>query len=166
MVLFEKDEIKKYRKRGVVIGSGCKFYNANIDYGHGFLVKIGNNVTLSHCSILTHDASTERLIGYTKIGKVTIEDNVFVGMNSIILPNVNIGENSIIGAGTVITKSIPSNVVVAGNPAKVICDIDTFKNKYLKLLNNSPKYDKVWTEMSSEDKDRIIKEVYSIGFVK
>ena len=56
---------------------------------------------------------------------IIIEDNVWVGANSIVLKGVNIGKNSIIGAGSVVTKSIPANVIAAGNPAKIISDINT-----------------------------------------
>ena len=69
------------------------------------------------------------LIGYTKIGKIKIGDNVFIGANATVLPNVTIGNNSIIGANSVVTKAPPDNVVVAGNPAKIICDVDSYRNK-------------------------------------
>ena len=49
-----------------------------------------------------------------------IEDDVLIGMNSIILKGVTVGARSIIGAGSVVTKSIPSDVIAAGNPAKVL----------------------------------------------
>jgi len=54
------------------------------------------------------------------IGKIIIKKGASIGANSTILPEVTIGENSIVGAGSVVTKDIPSNVVVAGNPAKII----------------------------------------------
>lgn len=56
---------------------------------------------------------------YSK-GPVIIEDNVWIGEGAVILPNVTIGENSIVGANAVITKSIPKNSVVGGNPARII----------------------------------------------
>ena len=113
-------------KRGLKVGinfnrqQGCV-----IDPTHCFLIEIGNNVTFSiRVTLMAHDASTKKVIGYTKIGKIVIEDNVFIGANATILPNVTIGKNSIIGANSVVTKNIPENVVVAGNPAKIICSID------------------------------------------
>jgi len=55
--------------------------------------------------------------------EVILEDNVWVGANAIILKGVRIGKNSVIGAGSVVTKDVPSNVVVAGNPAKIVRDM-------------------------------------------
>ena len=54
---------------------------------------------------------------------VIIEDNVWIGMNAIILKGVRIGENSVVAAGSVVTKSIPRNVVVAGNPAIMVKEL-------------------------------------------
>jgi acetyltransferase-like isoleucine patch superfamily enzyme len=51
---------------------------------------------------------------------IIIHDNVWIGANSVILPGVVIGINSVIGAGSIVTKSVPDNVICAGNPAKVI----------------------------------------------
>ena len=55
---------------------------------------------------------------------VTIHDNVWIGMHAVILKGVEIGENSVVAAGAVVTKSIPPNVVVAGNPATVVRQLD------------------------------------------
>ena len=101
-----------------------------IDPSHCFLITIGRNVTMSiNVTILAHDASTAKLTGYTKIGKVDIGDNVFIGANTTILPNVTIGKNAIIGSASVVTKNVCENMVVAGNPAKVICSVEEYKKK-------------------------------------
>lgn len=85
---------------------------------------------------MAHDTSTEYINGYTKIGRVEIGDNVYIGYNTIILCNVKIGSNVIIGAVSVVTKDISDNKVCAGNPARFIWDLETFKKKHELNINN------------------------------
>ena len=118
--------IEALRKRGVKIGENVDIIDTLIDWNFGFLCSIGDNVTLTGVRILTHDASTKKFLGYSKIGKVEIGNNVFVGKGAIILPNVKIGNNVIIGAGTIVAKDVPDNVVIAGNPWRVICSCDEY----------------------------------------
>ena len=113
------------------------------DFGNR--VKFGKNVFINHSAILSasggiefedgvsvapgvriatinHDFNNRHTI-YT-YGKVTIKKNAWIGMNVTICPGVTIGENSVIAAGAVVTKNIPSNVVAGGVPAKVIKELD------------------------------------------
>ncbi len=109
------------RSLGVTIGNNTMIsLGAKIDVRRG-RVSIGNNVTITHgVVILSHDYSA-LLMGKEKHeGHTIIEDNVFIGVNSVILPGVTIGKSSIIGAGSVVTKSIPPFSLAIGNPAKVI----------------------------------------------
>lgn len=156
-----KSYINFLKKNGVTIGNNVTFYEPNtnyIDYQKGFLLDIGNNVEITRgVTIITHDYSwslfkknTGEIIGSR--GKVSIGDNVFIGINSIILKSVSIGNNVIIGANSIVTKDIPSNVVVCGNPAKIICTYDEYykkrKNEYKKeaekmFLEYYKKYNKI-----------------------
>lgn len=77
-------------------------------------------MTISNARILTHDGSTKKFLGYSRVVRVEIGDNVFVGADAIILPNVKIVNQVIIGAGSVITHDIPDDSVAVGNPARVI----------------------------------------------
>lgn len=61
---------------------------------------------------------------FIKAKPITIEKNVWIGTNVVILPEVIIGENSIVAAGSIVTKDVPKNVIVAGNPARVLKDLD------------------------------------------
>ena len=130
--------------RGMKVGTDFNRQQGSyIDPTHCFLVEIGNNVTFSiRVTVLAHDASTKKSLGYTKIGKVVIGDNVFVGANATVLPNVIIGNNSIIGANSVVSKNIPENCVAAGNPARVISSLEEFKTKNFDLTKRSKVFGK------------------------
>ncbi|WP_346676740.1 DapH/DapD/GlmU-related protein [Erysipelatoclostridium sp. An173] len=108
---------------GMTVGKNFKRLNGVIlDPSHCWLISIGNNVTMApRVHILCHDASTKQFLNYTKIGKVTIGNNVFIGAETVVLPNVKIGNNVIIGANSIVSKDIPDNSVVVGNPAKIVC---------------------------------------------
>lgn len=101
------------------------------------LIKFHNNVVVtSGVLFITHDVTNNMLNGMKTdhfykyySGCIEVMNNVFIGSNSIILPNIRIGSNVVIGAGSVVTKDIPDNSVVAGNPARVISSFDEYINK-------------------------------------
>lgn len=100
------------------------------------LIKLGNNVTVHKTAqIVVHDMINNFLqrcnpnVDYGSVealGPVEINDNVYISMGVIILPNTKIGSNCIISAGSVVHDDIPDNSIVAGNPAKVIGRFDAF----------------------------------------
>lgn len=151
------------KKRGMKVGKNFnRQQGCFIDPTHCYLISIGNNVTFSiRVSLLAHDASTKNCLGYTKIGKITIGDNVFIGANATILPGVTIGDNSIIGANSLVTKSIPKNVVVAGNPAKVICKLDDYKKKH-ELKEGQKYFNKSYRYTKNLDKNKILEMVKAV----
>lgn len=101
----------------IEIGNNCGFSGVSIVAWKS--VKIGNNVMVgADTCIGDTDDHPERL--GTPPAPVEIKDNVFIGMHCLILKGVTIGDNSIIGAGSVVTKDIPANCVAAGVPCKVI----------------------------------------------
>lgn len=145
--LLEEKTLEFYVNRGMRIGSNCAIMEGVVlDYGHCNLITIGNNVTIApQAYLLAHDASTKRDLGYTKIGRINIGDNVFIGARALIMPGVTIGKNSIIGAGSVVTKNIPDNSVFAGNPAKFIMTKEEYLLKNKKLLNINPRFSEDYT---------------------
>lgn len=132
----KKDLISILRERGVQIGENVDIIDSYIDGCHGCLIKIGNNVTITGARILAHDASTKKFIGYTKIGFVTIGNNVFIGNGAIILPGTNIGNNVIIGAGAIVASNVPDNSVMVGNPARKLCNCDEYIERNRQRLNS------------------------------
>lgn len=126
-------------RRGLRVGTDFnRQQGCYIDPTHCFLIEIGNNVTLSiRVSLLAHDASTKKSLGYTRIGHIRIGDDVFIGANATVLPGVRIGSHSVIGANSVVTKDIPENTVAAGNPARVICSLEEFTEKNRAAMENA-----------------------------
>ena len=118
-------------------------------------MEIGNRVTISDARILLHDASTRRFIGYSRVGRVVIGSDVFIGADAIILPGVTIGNNVVIGAGTVVTKDIPDNSVVVGNPGRIIGKTDSFIKKNQKGMEMQPVFTTYWTNKTTEEKCRM-----------
>lgn len=97
------------------------YNNVEIDTVHPEMITIGNNVRITTgTKILTHYIDTNSSEIQFKTGHVIIEDDVFIGMNTIICNSVTIGRGAIIGAGSIITKDIPPYEVWAGNPAHYI----------------------------------------------
>lgn len=97
-------------------------FKARIDKTNPKGLHIGSKTYVAfNAIILSHDFSTRRHDCKTVIGR-----KCFIGAAAIILPNVTIGDQVIVGAGSVVTKDVPSNCAVAGNPAKIIkTDIET-----------------------------------------
>lgn len=118
----------------MTIGDNTIIYPSNIDYGHAFLISIGNNCIVTGATLLAHDASTKKYLGYVKVGRIDIGNNVFVGMGAIVLPGVSIGDDVIVGAGAVVSKNIPSNSVVVGNPARIIAKTSDYIKKHKQNL--------------------------------
>lgn len=139
--------IEQLKKMGLRVGKNFDpQLGFELDPSHCWLIDIGDNVTFApHVQVLAHDASMHNVLGYTKIGCVSIGNGVFIGAGSIVLPNVKIGDNSIIGAGSVVTKDVPANVVCVGNPARVISTLDEFIEKNRELMKKSFLYKEEYT---------------------
>lgn len=120
---------------GFNIKIGDEFYaNYNLTILDGARVSIGNNVLIGpNVSIFTatHPIHQEpRSAGWEFTKPITIEDHVWIGGNTVINPGVHIGQHTVIGSGSVVTKDIPANVVAAGNPCKIIRSITEEDKKY------------------------------------
>jgi maltose O-acetyltransferase len=117
----------------VSIGDNCTVLSFTVLFGSGGIT-IGNDVLISsNCSIfsITHRVDAlERGLLFRKtrmMAPVAIGDNVWIGTGARILPGVTIGSNTVVGAGSVVTKSLPPNVVAAGVPARVVRQLDGTK---------------------------------------
>lgn len=164
--LNEETWLEDYVKAGLKIGKNCDINPGVIfDISHCWLIEIGNNVTVApYAYFLAHDASTFLTLGYTKIGKVVIGDGTFIGARAIIMPGVTIGENCVVAAGSVVTKSIEKNTVVGGNPAIVIMTRDALiakheeKMKHSRLYGESYRHNNITTTMKQQMSDELQNE--------
>lgn len=137
-ILYIKGRVSLARYLGVKVGKNCRIYID--DFGsEPFLIEIGNNVTItSGCKLITHDGSTwlirdEKGRRYL-YKKIIIGNNVFIGLNSILMPGVHVGNNVIIAAGSIVTKSVPDDVIIGGNPAKIIGNYYNYEQKALQTF--------------------------------
>lgn len=148
--------IDKARIQGVKVGERCRFFSTEFSTEQ-YLINIGNHVTIaSGVYFITHDGGVwvirelyEKYKNCNIVGQINIGDNVFIGMNSTIMPGVTIGENSIIAAGSVVTKSFPKDSIIAGVPAKKIKSLDEYIEKNEDILINTK-------NLSESDKRKFI----------
>lgn len=123
------------RSLGVTIGQDCRIYPCSFG-SEPYLVSIGNHVTVTNgVHFITHDGGVwvmrDEYPEIDFVRPIIIHDNCFIGINAIILPGVEVGPNSIVGAGSVVTRSIPPNTVAAGVPARVIRTLSEYKEHIL-----------------------------------
>lgn len=133
-----RNKVKYYRlrKSGLIIGKDTWVLNEVRNFGREpYLIRIGEHCTIAGgVQFITHDGGTRvfrdnpEYSYINKYGKIVIENNVYLGLNAIIMPNVTIGCNSVIGAGAVVRRNVPPNVCVAGNPARVVCTLEEYTN--------------------------------------
>lgn len=138
--------INALKKEGCAIGDNTHIFS-NIT-AEPYLVTIGDNCTIStDVSLLTHDASIGIFMGREKysdlVGKISIGNNCFIGNKAIIMYGVSIADNTIVAAGSVVTKSISEpGYIVGGNPARVVGSVSEFISKseshMLNLHGKSP----------------------------
>lgn len=158
--------IHKIRMGGGKVGQSVNMYNVKLDLQYPYLISIGDNVTLTNCRILLHDACVRKTFGYTKLGMVRIGNNVFVGAEAVILAGVSIGDNVVIGAGAVVAKDIPSNSVVVGNPCKIINSYDALIHKWEKEKDVLPVLNCFPSEIRKQDKLKEMILNQKAGFIK
>lgn len=126
-------------KTGMKISGTPRFIAKSVRFDDFEKISVGDRLVASmNVHFLTHDYSyTTALISIdekpkTDVGiirEIIIGNNVFIGMNTILLPGTRIGNNVIVGAGSVVRGIIPDDSIVAGNPAQVVGDIRTYVNK-------------------------------------
>lgn len=153
---------RQARHAGVTMGTGC-FIASRFWSSEPYLITVG-----SHCGItagvkiFTHGGARSVRKTYPKFdcfGKVHIGDYVYLGNNVLVMPGVTIGDHVLVAAGSVVTKSVPSGVVVGGNPARILCPIEQYVERNLPYNLDSK-------GMNAEDKKQLLLHLAEEKFIK
>lgn len=123
------------RHLGVKIGKNC-LISTRLWSSEPYLITIGDHVQVTdNVSFHTHGGGNvirRKYPDFDAFGRIVVEDWAYIGAYSHIMAGVTIGEGALVASGSVVTKSVPSGVVVGGNPAKIICTTDEFLERNLK----------------------------------
>jgi maltose O-acetyltransferase len=133
----------RLRSLGMHIGQGVNLpASTTIDTSHCFLISIGDWCGFGgDCLILAHEGQFDEFLDAGRIGRVIIHPHSHIGSRSIILPGVEIGPRTIVGANSVVTRTLPPDTVCAGAPAKVICSLDEYLAKHRQRMQERPTFD-------------------------
>lgn len=96
-------------------------------------VTIGDNAYIADCTHSYEDIKTHIMLQQLKTGKIIIGDRAWIGKNCVIMYDLEIGEHAVVGANSVITKSVPPYTVMAGNPATIIKQYDFIKEEWISV---------------------------------
>jgi acetyltransferase-like isoleucine patch superfamily enzyme len=123
------------RKSGARIGTDCFIVPDDLG-AEPYLVKIGNHVAIAGGVVfMTHDGAPwifrDEVPDLQIFGPIVIEDNCIIGGRAILFPNVRIGPNSVVGAGSVVISDVPPNTIVMGVPARPFGSLDKYRQKCL-----------------------------------
>lgn len=147
---------------GVNVGNSnqfaCEFWIA----AEPFLITVGNHCQITkNVRFFTHGGANvvrDMDPSFDCFGKVTVGNNVYIGNNTLVMPGVTIGDNVLIAAGSVVTKSVPNDVVIGGNPARIICS-------RMEYYQRNKAYNVQSCSLSFKAKRKLLKEMSDDKFI-
>ena len=158
---YRLNPVQYARHLGVKLGNNCSV-GIRAWSSEPYLIEIGNNVAITRgVMIHTHGGgrvARSKYPNFDVFGKVKISDNVYIGSGAQIMPGVTIGEGALVAAGSIVTKSVPPNAVVGGNPAKYICSVEEY-------INHNIKYDLGTKQLSPKEKKEVLMNLPDNKFI-
>ncbi|EKB54420.1 acyltransferase [Bergeyella zoohelcum] len=160
-LLYHKAYVKICKSRGLKLGKNVILIGTP-DFGsEPYLIEIGDKTKITDgCRFINHDGAMyvirnmETYADARNFGRIKIGKNCFIGNGCTFLPGSKMGDNCILGAGSILNSTMPDNTVYAGIPAKFICTIEEYGNKALKNNTLYPRK----LEQNRADLDRYISE--------
>ncbi len=135
-----------------------------IDPRFAWAIEIGDHsIIASGVRIVAHDAAIKRLTGYTEVRPVTIGSRCYIGAGAIVLPGTVIGDDAIIGAGSVVKGEIPSGAVAVGNPARVVGTTDELRERHQSLIASTTRIDSYPRRYSASQRAEILQALREHG---
>jgi maltose O-acetyltransferase len=127
-----------------------------IDPDYCFLISIGDHCGFGEeCLILAHDAQMDEFIDAARIGRVVIHSSCHFGSRTVVLPGVEIGPRTIVGANSVVSRSLPPDTVCAGTPARVVCSLEDYLAKHRARLTSHPTFPYTRKTLTTLERSRI-----------
>lgn len=160
---FFKSGVDYARFLGVKVGEQCHIASDVHFSSEPYLIEIGSHVAITQGVMLhTHGGGrvARRYIpDFDIFGRVKICDYAYIGSGAQIMPGVTIGEGSLVAAGSIVTRSVPAGVVVAGNPAKNVCTVEEY-------IERNKKYNLGTKGLSFEEKKKVLLSTNEDKFIK
>lgn len=159
---FELDRLERrwefFRNQGMRLGTDVWLPGSTwIDPDYCFLITIGDHCGFgSDCILLAHDAQMDEFLDAGRIGRITIHESCHIGSRTVVLPGVEIGPRTIVGANSVVSKSLPPDCVCAGNPARVICSLEEYLSKHRLKIAKSQTFPYENAAITPEIRERMI----------
>ena len=161
-----KSPLKYAREIGVIVGQGTRIADHNHWPSEPYLISIGDNCAITDgVKFYTHGGGRlfrNEIPDFDCFGKILIGNNVYIGAGSKIMAGVVIEDDVLVAAGSIVSKSVPSGMVVGGNPAKIICTMEEYKQRNLKYNTHSKlmnSFEKRKFLLGLSD-DRFVKKMY------
>ncbi len=141
--LYYRRTFRQLQKRGLKVGTDVWVAPFVVfDTTYPFLIEVHDHCRISAGTlILSHDATTFRQLGATRLGRVRILEGTFIGSNCIILPGCTIGPHAMVAAGSVVNRDIPEGYLAAGNPARPYGKLSDLLARHQAMMAESPIFD-------------------------
>lgn len=141
-----------------IVSGNITYHNCRIDSVYPHLITIGKNFIAAPSSMITaHDAYLINKTGEMITGRVKVGDNVYLGANAVILPGVTLGDNVSVAANSLVTKSFKSNVVIGGNPARILMSME----QYIQFAHTNKEKQVQKKEIKGLSNDILAKNIYT-----